>query len=337
MSFTPQITSWYRKNKRNLPWRHADNPYVIWIAEVVFQQTRIEQGLPFFTKFLEKFPSINHLANAKTEEVLKKWQGLGYYSRARNLHFSAQFIVNELGGEFPSNYKDLLKLKGVGPYIAAEVASVCFNEPVAAVDGNVQRVISRVFNIAEAVNSPSGDKIVRAFSQEHLDVSNPGDYNQAVMELGALICTPKNPNCEQCPVADVCVANQKGIQESLPVKLKKVKVRKRYFNYFLHMVNGRLAMRQRPPGDVWQGLFEPVLEEVEKMEELDNTLIYQEQRVLSHQKIEMRFFDCNRPKAKLDDAYKWYSLKEIYELPVPKSVENLFASAAFKEFINTFV
>lgn len=337
MRFTSQITTWYSKNKRNLPWRDSDNPYVIWIAEVVFQQTRIEQGLPYFTKFLEKFPTVNHLANAKQEEVLKKWQGLGYYSRARNLHFSAKYIVHDLSGVFPSSYKELLKLKGVGPYIAAEVASVCFSEPVAAIDGNVQRVISRVFNVTEAVNIPQGDKIIRALSQEHLDVTHPGDYNQAVMELGALVCLPKNPLCNQCPVADFCIANQMGVQLNLPVKIKKVKIRKRYFNYFLHSKNGMLAMRERSSGDIWQGLFEPVLEETSNLEKLNHTLVYREQRILSHQKIEIRFFIRMCSNSQIEKNYNWYDLEDVYKLPVPKSVENLFASKAFKEFINTFV
>jgi len=334
------LLDWYDENKRDLPWRNTDNPYVIWIAEVVFQQTRIEQGLPFFVRFMEAFPKINILASAKEEEVLKLWQGLGYYSRARNLHYSAKYIMTELDGKFPSSYKDLLQLKGVGPYIAAEVASVCFNEVVAAVDGNVQRVIARYFGIEEAVNDSIGAKSVSALANAHISKKRPGDFNQALMDLGSSVCTPKNPLCNQCVLNELCWANRNSKQLVIPVKKKKVKVRSRHLNFLLRVDEGKLAMQKRKSGDVWQGLFQPLLIET-KAELVDISelgskgfFLSKSIRVLSHQKLFLKFWVLEEINISEFEDVEWVKLEEIETLPVPKSIEQLFSSNEFNDLYN---
>lgn len=338
MNFSSKILKWYDANKRDLPWRLTDNPYVIWVAEVIFQQTRINQGLPYFHAFLDKFPSVEALAAANEEEVLKKWQGLGYYSRARNLQFSAKFVVNELGGIMPSTYEGLIKLKGVGPYIAAEVASVCSGEVVAAVDGNVQRVLSRYFGIADAVNSTKGMKIIQALANAHISATRPGDFNQALMDMGSGICTPKSPNCEPCVLSDSCWAKQQNKQGDLPVKEKKVKIRNRYFNYLLKAENSGLYLKKRAAGDVWQGLFEPYLVESEGvLSEMDERIesgayeLYSAKRVLSHQRIYIKFWVVSADSFDyLGNAFEWVNFDELDNYPVPKSIEQLFLSMEFK-------
>jgi len=342
MKFSSILLDWYAVNKRDLPWRDIDNPYVVWIAEVVFQQTRIEQGLPFFVRFMEKFSTVEVLAKASEAEVLKMWQGLGYYSRARNLHFSARYIVNELEGVFPSSYTELLKLKGVGPYIAAEVASVCFNEVVAAIDGNVQRVIARYFGVEEPVNSSQGEQQVRVLANEHIHTNTPGDFNQALMDFGSSVCKPKSPLCNECIFSEMCWANRNQMQTTLPIKIKKVKVRNRYFNFLLFVNDNKLAVVKRESGDVWQGLFQPILsetnEEVKSTDELDFSgfLFSKSIRQLSHQKLFLRFwvvhsgfkFEKHAPEI------EWHNYEELHQLPVPKSIEELFSSNDFEALIN---
>ncbi len=342
MKFSDELLNWYDANKRDLPWRNTDNPYVIWITEVVFQQTRIAQGLPYFLKFIEKFPTVQHLARAKEEDVLKFWQGLGYYSRARNLHFSAKYIVNDLAGKFPKTYKDLLKLKGVGPYIAAEVASVCYGEKVAAVDGNVQRVLARYFGIEEAVNEKIGAKLVQDFANAHIPTNRPGDFNQALMDFGSSICAPKKPVCEDCIFNASCWALRNNRVGSLPLKVKKVKVRKRVFNYYLSICDDKLPVYKRVAGDVWQGLFEPLMTEQKTKQDkiaLDEVvskgngyLLHSSKRILSHQNIEMNFWVINEIPIEMDSfTIRWASLEELLQFPVSKSIEELFSLAKFKD------
>ena len=208
--YTKAILKWYADNHRILPWRQTSDPYKIWLAEIILQQTRVTQGLPYYLNFIKKFPSVIKLANASEKEILLEWQGLGYYSRARNLHFSAKYIVNELNGKFPNTYLDLLKLKGVGDYTASAIASICFNEPTAVVDGNVYRVLSRFFGIETPINSSKGIKEFKKLAQRLLPPSNVGDYNQGLMEFGAKQCKPQSPDCLTCPLSDACVALQKN-------------------------------------------------------------------------------------------------------------------------------
>ena len=221
--FAVSLISWYKKNYRKLPWRNTNEPYIIWVSEIILQQTRVDQGLPYFKNFIEKFPSLASLAKSTEEEVLNQWQGLGYYSRARNMHYTAKYIYNHLDGIFPNKYKELIKLKGIGDYTASAIASFSFNEPKAVIDGNVYRVLSRVFGILNDINSKEGQNRIKNLADSLLPKNEHATYNQAIMEFGALICTPKAPKCETCVVADICYAKEKGEQLSLPLKIKKLK------------------------------------------------------------------------------------------------------------------
>ena len=262
MIFHKTLRRWYLHNSRNLPWRQTTHPYPIWLSEIIMQQTRIDQGTPYYKSFLKSYPDVFSLAAASEEEVLKLWQGLGYYSRARNLHQTAQFVARELGGVFPSNYKGLLGLKGVGDYTASAIASFCYGEPVAVVDGNVYRVLSRIFGIDTPINTTLGSRQFKELAQELLDRKDPATFNQGLMEFGALQCKPQSPNCSECPFSKSCVAfNQNRIQE-LPVKLKKQKVRDRHFNYLVFVSGEKKTLFQQRRGKgIWQGLYEfPLVE-----------------------------------------------------------------------------
>ena len=255
------LGAWYEKEKRDLPWRNTSNPYRIWLSEVILQQTRVAQGTEYYLRFLEKFPDIFSLAEANTNDVLKIWQGLGYYSRARNLHETARYLASHRNGEFPGSHAGLLKLKGIGDYTAAAISSIAFKEAQAAVDGNVKRVISRLFSVREAINSPEGLRTINALAREILDPENPGRHNQAVMELGACICLPKKPRCINCPLNAVCMALKENTAGELPLKYGKVKVRNRFFTYLIIRQNEKTWLKQRGAGDIWQGLFEfPLIE-----------------------------------------------------------------------------
>lgn len=276
MSFAKKLVHWYLENKRSLPWRAVSDPYHIWLSEIILQQTRIEQGTPYYLKFINTFPNVFQLAAATEEEVLKLWQGLGYYSRARNLHTTAKFVASELNGIFPQNYKELLKLKGVGDYTASAIASICYTEPVAVVDGNVYRVLARVFGIDTPINSTEGKKQFKLLAQQLLDKKLPSEFNQGLMEFGALQCKPQNPLCETCPFAKECVAfNQNRIPE-LPVKLKKQKIRKRYFNYLVFISERKETILQQRRGEgIWEGLYEfPLVETA--TESLQKSLVMEE-------------------------------------------------------------
>ncbi len=220
MIFSKTVIHWYLQNDRDLPWRKTKNPYFIWLSEIILQQTRVAQGMPYYVKFVHSFPTIFHLAKASEATVLKLWQGLGYYSRARNLHFAAKQIVHDLDGHFPNTYKEILKLKGVGDYTASAISSICFNEPHAVVDGNVYRVLARYFNIDIPINSPEGVKKFKGLAQELIDKNQPGVYNQAIMEFGALHCKPQNPLCETCPFSSSCLALQKKAYTNYRLKRK---------------------------------------------------------------------------------------------------------------------
>lgn len=262
MDFKKVLTSWYSVNKRDLPWRNTKNPYNIWLSEIIMQQTQIKQGLPYYEAFVTKFPTVFDLANASEHDVLKLWQGLGYYSRARNLHASAKYVAMELNGVFPSTYSDLKKLKGVGDYTASAIASICFNESTAVVDGNVYRVLSRYFDIDTPINSTLGIKEFKTLASTLIDSENPGDYNQAIMEFGATQCKPKNPNCSVCPLKDSCIALQKDKIGILPVKLKKTKVAKKHFNFLVLISKEKETLfEQRTAKGIWQNLYQfPLIE-----------------------------------------------------------------------------
>lgn len=263
-NFAEKLAVWYHKHKRDLPWRNTQDPYLIWMSEIILQQTRVKQGLPYFEKFAENYPTVFDLAKAHEEEVLRLWQGLGYYSRARNMHATAQHIVNQLNGQFPNTFKELLKLKGVGNYTAAAIASFAFKEKVASVDGNVYRVLSRVFGIDADISDGKGRKVFEETANELIPESFPDIFNQALMEFGATHCTPKSPNCLHCPFSQECEARLTGKQSELPVKTKKVKVKKRFFHYLVFEHDGQWLVKQRKQKDIWSGLFDFYLIEKNK-------------------------------------------------------------------------
>ena len=254
MNFAVTLLQWFKNNGRSLPWRETKDAYAIWLSEVILQQTRIVQGMSYWERFMAQWPTVNDLAAATENEVLKAWQGLGYYSRARNLHTAAQQVM-KLGG-FPQTFKELKTLKGVGDYTAAAIASIAFGEPVAVVDGNVYRVLSRYYGIDTPIDSTEGKKEFQALAQSLLPINEPADYNEAIMDFGATQCTPNSPHCSACPLCETCVAFREQRINELPVKSKKVKQRERHFTYLYIEYEGKIAIHQRGAGDIWQGLWE---------------------------------------------------------------------------------
>lgn len=264
MTFSQTIIRWYHKHKRDLPWRKTKDPYRIWLSEIILQQTRVNQGLPYYEKFVKKFPIVHHLAKAKEDEVMKLWQGLGYYSRARNLHSTAKFISEKLDGKFPQEYDAILKLKGIGTYTAGAIASFAFNKPHPIVDGNVFRLLSRYFGIKTPIDSTNGKKEFYELAESLLGKKNPALFNQAIMEFGALQCVPQNPNCKICPLKKNCSAFIKKKVSLLPVKSKKEKQRVRYFNYFIFRKNRSVLLKKRTGNDIWKNLYDFPLIETKK-------------------------------------------------------------------------
>lgn len=262
-SLTAVLLDWYSVNKRDLPWRRTRDPYLVWLSEIILQQTRVSQGLSYYMRFAQRFPSPRALADAPEDEVLKCWQGLGYYSRARNLHAAAK----SMDGVFPSTYEGVRALKGVGDYTAAAICSIAYQMPYAVVDGNVYRVLARVFAISTPIDSPAGKKQFTQLAQKLLDKQRPGDYNQAIMDFGAMVCTPLAPQCEQCPLAGRCQAYALGKVEQLPVKMQKNKISTRYFHYIYVRQGTKTWLHKRGAGDVWQNLYEPPLVESDSSEE----------------------------------------------------------------------
>ena len=339
MNFTNSLTKWYLENKRDLPWRNTTNPYFIWLSEIMLQQTRVAQGIPYFISFTSVFPTVFDLAKAEEEQVLKLWQGLGYYSRARNLHKTAQFVAGALGGVFPDNYSDLLKLKGIGEYTAAAIASFSYNEVVPVVDGNVFRVLSRYFDIETDIATASAKKEFTALAYELMPKNSPALFNQAIMEFGALQCVPKNPNCGICVFNTSCVALQKKKIGQLPVKSKKLKVRNRYFNYLVVAdANENTVIQKRVAKGIWHNLYEFPLIETDKEENFDfisnsiqsnffksNTIISISEcnpksiiHKLSHQHLYIKFWKVN-VKGIIDNGIDATSLKS---LPFPIVIFN---------------
>lgn len=309
--FSKKLILWYLAHKRDLPWRTTAIPYYIWLSEIILQQTRVEQGLPYYQAFVNEYPTVDNLANASEEEVLKLWQGLGYYSRARNLHATAKYISNELNGVFPISYKELIKLKGVGDYTASAIASICFNEVTAVVDGNVYRALARYFGIFTPINTSLGTKEFKNLAQQLIDADNPGDHNQALMEFGARQCKPQNPDCDTCIFNDSCIALQQKNISILPVKLKKTKVKNIYFNYIvLISKNEKTFLQKRIGKGIWQNLYEfplietekdfniselnslPIFEDISRKFEIKSLVLYNEIPILhklSHRNIYTRF------------------------------------------------
>lgn len=343
MDFTHQLLNWYKKHKRSLPWRSTTNPYYIWLSEIILQQTRIEQGLPYYEAFTTKFPTLKNLATADEDAVLKLWQGLGYYSRARNLHFTAQYIYNELNGVFPKSYAEIIKLKGIGPYTAAAIASFAYKEPVAVVDGNVFRVLARFFGIYGDIAVTKTRAVFQNLANELISTKNPDLFNHAIMDFGATVCLPANPKCNNCIFNENCFAFLKNEVAQLPVKNKKISVKNRYLNYLILRKNNEIVIQQRTEKDIWQQLFElPLIEtstdnEEELFPHLSN--LYPNNNIkkvtantikhkLSHQQLHINFyeinvsdFDPNQQTSAIQDLHNyaypiviWNFLKDFFTL-----------------------
>ena len=344
---------WYLQNKRNLPWRNSTNPYVIWLSEIILQQTRVVQGLPYFLKFSEKYPTVFDLAKASEEEILKLWQGLGYYSRARNLHTAAKMVVTNYNGNFPTSYSELIKLKGIGVYTASAIASFSANEPLAVVDGNVYRVLARIFGIFTPINSTEGEKEFKKLADSLLDNKDSATYNQAIMEFGAIQCTPKKPECETCPFKIECYAFKENVINELPVKIKKTKITKKYFTYYVVTYNDKTLLYKREEKGIWQNLYEfPMVEsknmlavaEAKQMaEKLFNCsvgkikLIEHNKKAhkLSHQHIFADFYEIVLDKKnflKTNIDFLKINIEEIEKYPVPVLISNFLEKYILKCF-----
>ncbi len=267
-TFRQRLLEWYANSHRPLPWKGEKNPYFIWLSEIILQQTRVEQGLPYFEKFKQAYPTVQDLADAPEDEVMKLWEGLGYYSRARNMHATAKWIAYNLKGLFPNTYEGILALKGVGPYTAAAVASFAYDLPHAVLDGNVFRVLARFFGIETPTDSTAGKKLFNDLAQQALDAAQPGRYNQAIMDFGATQCTPQLPNCPQCPLQTDCTAFQQKMVDKLPVKTKSIVKKERFFYYLIVQKGEETLLRKRTAKDIWQQLYEfPMLELHEMMDD----------------------------------------------------------------------
>lgn len=332
--FANSLIDWYVINKRDLPWRSTKDPYEIWLSEIILQQTRVDQGLPYYVNFLNKYPDVNALAEANLEEVLKLWEGLGYYSRAKNLHKCAKDVVEKHNGLFPKSYEGLLTLPGIGPYSAAAIASFAYKEPVAVLDGNVFRVLSRVFGMKEDISEARNVKIFRKLANQLIDADRPDEFNQAIMEYGAMHCKPQNPLCDSCVLSNMCYAFEKKEQKSLPVKSKKVKVSTKHFSYLVFEHQDRLLMKKRDDTGIWKGLydfellvstgpqaFEEILTEYnfDKEETIIEHISKEYKHLLTHQRIYATFYKIKllkEPELKLGEG-AYYTGEEIEKLPKP--------------------
>lgn len=338
MDISEELASWYEENKRNLPWRNTTNGYIIWLSEIILQQTRVEQGMPYFYRFAEKYPTVTHFAAASEDDILKLWQGLGYYSRGRNMLKTAQLVQQQHNGVFPTAYEQLIKLKGVGEYTAAAISSFAANEARAVVDGNVYRVLARYFGIEEPINSTKGKKIFQALADEVLDKQNPALHNQAMMEFGAMLCKPKKPACGVCPVRLGCAAFKNNATTYLPVKLKTIKIRRRFFNYLLIMDGDKILMNKRDENDIWANMYDFPLIETEGLVEPDCLLkqpaavaIFGEnatvrsktkivKHVLTHQHLYIRFIILDAKDIKMRESWFYSSIQNLENLAMPKTI-----------------
>jgi len=342
MDFSKELTNWYIKNKRDLPWRNTKNPYHIWLSEIILQQTRVDQGLSYYNKFINQYPSIIDLAHANEEDILKLWQGLGYYSRARNLHHTAQQIVEKHNAIFPKSYDEIITLKGVGEYTAAAIVSFSYRLSYPVIDGNVYRVLARLFGIATPIDSVEGKAIFKNLAQELINKEAPDIHNQAIMEFGALQCKPKNPNCEICPFILECVAFKNRSIPDFPVKAKKIKQRDRYFNYLIIKNNDTILLNKRDKKDIWEGLFDfPLIETLQQVNQFKDLPLYtlhksissfspklenvsiEYKHVLSHQKIHALFWQIKlEHNSPLSLKYTAVPIDEIKKYPIPKLIDN---------------
>lgn len=326
MEFANTIISWFHENGRALPWRETKDPYAIWLSEIILQQTRIAQGWEYWERFMAQYPKVEDLAAASEDDVLRLWQGLGYYSRARNLHAAAKQIVAL--GKFPDTLEDIKSLKGVGDYTAAAIGSFAFDIPAAVVDGNVYRVLSRYFGIDTPINSTQGKKEFAALAQSLIPASDAVAYNQGMMDFGAIQCTPQSPKCLLCPLAETCVALREGRVEELPMKLKTLKVQTRRLAYIYIRCNGEIAIHRRGEGDIWQGLWEPYnVSDLSALPTFDAPLVLKAKdvkHVLTHRILLADFYLLETKKRPLlPDDYIWIKESEISEYGIPRLIEIL--------------
>lgn len=320
--FSTTLLNWFALNGRDLPWRHTKNPYAIWLSEVILQQTRIQQGMDYWLRFMQRWPRVEDLAAATEDEVLREWQGLGYYSRARNLHAAAQQIA--ANGSFPNTLDGIKKLKGVGDYTAAAIGSIAFGLPAAVVDGNVYRVLARHYGIDTPINTTQGKRLFTELAQSLLPVDQPASFNQAMMDFGAIQCTPTSPKCVLCPLQESCEAFRSGRVGELPVKEKKLTIQTRRFTYMYIRCQGKTAIRKRAAGDIWQGLWEPVLAEECGMLAGAKLLRKDVKHVLTHRILLADFYLLETEAfPALPEGYIWIDETELDKYAVPRLIELL--------------
>lgn len=345
--FASRLLAWYRIHRRDLPWRETHDPYKIWLSEIILQQTRVTQGLPYYQKFIEKYPSVQDLAQADEEAVLRLWQGLGYYSRARNLHACARMVVDDWGGKFPSTYKELLHLKGIGKYTAGAIASIAFKEAVPAVDGNVYRVLARVFGVEEDIASTRGTQAFYALAQSLVPEKDADLYSQAIMDFGATHCTSSHPKCKSCIFKDDCIAFRTGRQHILPVKTKRTKIKQRYLHYLVLQHDDKLYMRRRHDRGIWAGLYDfywvedQQLNTVNQLEDSLALLIRRHQlsmtsppvlykHLLTHRRLHVYFFHFRVTMQFIQDSasllnqagVRAFTIAQTQALPKPILIDN---------------
>ncbi len=343
MLFSDKLISWYKKHYRRLPWRETNDPFKIWLSEVILQQTRVQQGMAYYQRFTSRFENVQALAGASEDEVLRLWQGLGYYSRARNLHKAARVVANEHGGAFPNTHAALLKLPGIGDYTASAIASIAFNQPTAVVDGNVYRLLARHFGIATPIDSSEGRKEFKALATQLMDTDHPGTFNQAMMELGAKVCKPQSPLCTACPLLETCVAARKGKVSEYPVKVRKPTIRNRYFHYLVLTHADHWIIHKRTKKDIWHNMYDfPLLETTKSLSVAKLSLTdtwasltklgpkFQPlvspsiKHVLTHQHISARFAAwaiTKKELAQIPSAWIAVRSQELYQYALPRLIE----------------
>ncbi len=341
-NFQGYIYRWYNRNRRDLPWRNTRNPYKIWISEIILQQTRVAQGTNYYIRFIEAFPTLVALAKANEDDVLKMWQGLGYYSRARNIHATAKIIVESYNSVFPGTYTDIIGLKGIGPYTAAAIASIAFNLAYPTVDGNIYRLLSRYFGITSPIDTTNGKKQFYELAKNLLNKEDPGMHNQAFMEFGALQCTPKSPDCHNCPLCETCSAFQNNSIEQLPVKSKKTNQRKRFFYYYLIESGDSIFIEKRITDDIWKNLYQlPLYESDDELSDKEllaktisfiknktyniKTITASKKHILSHQVIHARLIHAEvNANVNITKSLIRVNKKDIFKFAVPRLIEQFF-------------